>query len=274
MTFDYSECENLAPATSIADLVFSNMPSDKFSYRLRSSDQKDANPSNPRYAFFVNSDSDDPQQKRQCIVEFDVPAELPHSVMFYYKLTNFYQNHRRYVKSLNTDQLRGKFVSFDDLKDSDCKPLAVTSDNKIIYPCGLIANSFFNDTFDSPVLLNPSGDNSSEVYEFSSKGIAWPGEAKKYASSPNEQYNLSSIVPPPNWHQLYPNNYTEDNPPPDLKNDERFQNWMRTAGLPTFTKLYGRNDTAPMKKGTYHITIGLSMILGMSCLATFDCNIF
>jgi hypothetical protein len=36
---------------------------------------------------------------------------------------------------------------------------------------------------------------------------------------------------------------------------------MRTAGLPTFTKLYGRNDNDKMQKGTYEITIGLSAFL-------------
>lgn len=45
---------------------------------------------------------------------------------------------------------------------------------------------------------------------------------------------------------------------PDLKADEHFQNWMRTAGLPTFTKLYGRNDGTTMQKGTYQITIDLN----------------
>ncbi|KAG6889790.1 hypothetical protein C0992_004208 [Termitomyces sp. T32_za158] len=259
MTFDYTECENLTPAaTSLADLSLSDMPSNKFSYRLRSSDQKDARPSNPRYAFLVNNSAPVTSQ-RQCIVEFDVPAELPNSVMLYYKLTNFYQNHRRYVKSLNTDQLKGKFVSAHDLNSSDCKPLAAIG-SRAIYPCGLIANSLFNDTFEHPVLVNPSGDSSdaTEIYEFSNKSIAWPGEAKKYASAPNAAYNLSDIVPPPNWHQRFPDGYTETNPPPDLRADEHFQNWMRTAGLPTFTKLYGRNDTAPMKKGTYRIVIGLN----------------
>jgi hypothetical protein len=33
---------------------------------------------------------------------------------------------------------------------------------------------------------------------------------------------------------------------------------MRTAGLPTFTKLYGRNDTDTMQQGTYRVIIGLS----------------
>ena len=32
-------------------------------------------------------------------------------VYFYYKLENFYQNHRRYVKSRNDDQLAGKVLT-------------------------------------------------------------------------------------------------------------------------------------------------------------------
>ena len=31
--------------------------------------------------------------------------------------------------------------------------------------------------------------------------------------------------------------------------------WMRTAGLPTFSKLYQRNDDEPMRQGTYRVTI-------------------
>ncbi|GLB35180.1 putative LEM3 (ligand-effect modulator 3) family / CDC50 family protein [Lyophyllum shimeji] len=261
MTFDYSECEHLTPSPSNGSLSFSDMPSNKFFYNLRSAD-KNTQPATPRYAFLDNTGNSsvtDVSAKRQCVVEFDVPAELDRSpVLFYYKLTNFYQNHRRYVKSLNADQLKGKFVSVKDLDNSDCKPLA-TIDNVPVYPCGLIANSLFNDTFSNPVLLNPSGgDGSPEPYEFTSKGIAWSGEAKKYASEPNPRYNETGIVPPPNWRERYPQGYTADNPPPDLHNDEHFQNWMRTAGLPTFTKLYGRNDTAHMKKGTYRIIIGLN----------------
>jgi hypothetical protein len=110
--------------------------------------------------------------------------------------------------------------------------------------------------------VNPSGSSeSSQPYALSSKGIAWPGEAKKYATTPTGPggyANLSELVPPPNWALRYPNGYTNESLPPDLKADEHFQNWMRTAGLPTFTKLYGRNDADTMKKGTYRIIIGLS----------------
>lgn len=93
----------------------------------------------------------------------------------------------------------------------------------------------------------------------SEKGIAWPGEAKKYADQPD--YNLSEIVPPPNWRARYPDGYTESNPPPNLKENEHFQNWMRTAGLPTFTKLYSRNDQDTLLKGRYQIVVDMSKSL-------------
>jgi hypothetical protein len=262
ITLDYTDCENLTPSPSNDSLTFQNMPSNRFLYRLRSSD-KNAAFSNPQYAFLDNSNNSsvtDVTMERQCVIEFDIPANLEPSVFLYYKLTNFYQNHRRYVKSMDANQLKGQARSASDLDKSDCKPLG-SRGGKPIYPCGLIANSIFNDTFSDLVLQNPA-EGADATYNFSSTGIAWPGEKKKYVSSPiapiGGYANLSAIVPPPNWLKQFPNNYTDDNPPPDLRNDEHFQNWMRTAGLPTFTKLSGRNDNDIMTKGRYRIVIGLN----------------
>lgn len=109
------------------------------------------------------------------------------------------------------------------------------------------------DTLNNPVLVNGSTNS---TYQFSHTGIAWPGEKRKYAAQ--TQYKLSDIVPPPNWRDRYPDGYTSANPPPNLNADEHFQNWMRTAGLPTFSKLYGRNDDAPMLKGTYELDVYMS----------------
>ncbi|KIY67973.1 Lem3/Cdc50 [Cylindrobasidium torrendii FP15055 ss-10] len=261
MTFDYSECENQQVSTTNGSYFFKDVPN--YSYRLRDSSLKH---SKPQYAFLDNSDNSsvtDVSAKKQCILQFEVPTDLESSVFLYYKLTNFYQNHRRYVKSLNSDQLKGKSVSNNEIRTGDCKPLGARTINgteKPIYPCGLIANSFFNDTFSSPMLLNPSSSDE-QFYNFTDKGISWPGEAKKYVTTPinDDLYkSVDDIYPPPNWDLLYPNGYTTDNPPPDLKSNEHFQNWMRTAGLPTFTKLYGRNDQDTMKKGTYQIVINLN----------------
>eukprot|EP00968_Pinguiococcus_pyrenoidosus_P016412 scaffold1590_cov239-Pinguiococcus_pyrenoidosus.AAC.4 len=64
-------------------------------------------------------------------------------VFVYYELHNFYQNHRRYVKSREDAQLRGEvFTSESDLQD--CLPLVEKGDT-VLSPCGLIANSLFND---------------------------------------------------------------------------------------------------------------------------------
>ena len=111
-------------------------------------------------------------------------------------------------------------------------------------------------------MLNPS-ENATDSYQFSEQGIAWPGEAKKYTNSPD--YNLDEIVPPPNWAAQFPNGYTTDQPPPDLRSNEHFQNWMRTAGLPTFTKLYGRNDGDKLLKGRYQLNVTMSASAESSC---------
>ena len=61
----------------------------------------------------------------------------------YYALSNFYQNHRRYVKSRDDNQLLGKSGELG----SDCEPFAyvgVKPDQTPIAPCGAIANSMFN----------------------------------------------------------------------------------------------------------------------------------
>lgn len=64
----------------------------------------------------------------------------------YYGLSNFYQNHRRYVKSRDDNQLIGQL---SDTVSSDCVPFAYEIDNatktrKPIAPCGAIANSLFS----------------------------------------------------------------------------------------------------------------------------------
>ncbi|KAJ3929574.1 MAG: cell cycle control protein [Lentinula lateritia] len=263
MTFDYTDCDTLTPSSSNSSLQYFDIPSSKYSYHLSSSASKNAQITSPVYAFLNNSANSgefDVFNQQQCVIQFDVPADLSSSVFMYYKLTNFFQNHRRYVKSLDSDQLRGKGGSASDLNNGDCKPLG-SMNGKPIYPCGLIANSLFNDTYTNPILLNPSNfDEATNVtYSFSSENIAWPGESKKYVSTPvgNGYDSVDDIVPPPNWAKRFPNGYTTDNIP-NLAADEHFQNWMRTAGLPTFSKLYGRNDQDTMEKGRYLITVGLN----------------
>lgn len=80
-----------------------------------------------------------------CSIQFSIPMQLKAPIYLYYRLTNFYQNHRKYVKSLNYNQLHGDSISEGEATSS-CSPMAVSPDGKIYYPCGLIANSMFNGT--------------------------------------------------------------------------------------------------------------------------------
>ena len=187
-----------------------------------------------------------------CTIQFSIPNDIGPSVFLYYRLTNFYQNHRRYVKSLDTDQLKGNYITNSTIGSSACDPLKLDSNGKAYYPCGLIANSLFNDTINSPIAVSPAGQQSSKTYHMTNNSISWSSDSELYKKT---QYNNSEVSPPPNWALRYPSGYTSENPIPDLSQYEEFQVWMRTAGLPTFSKLALRNDDDVMVQGTYTIEI-------------------
>lgn len=190
-----------------------------------------------------------------CSLQFNIPDNLKPPVLLYYRLTNFYQNHRRYVKSLDSDQLKGGAISNNSL--GACTPLDTDHDGKPYWPCGLIANSIFNDSFSNPVQLNVRDSSAlNATYNMTEKGIAWDSDKALYART---KYELKDITPPPNWYLRYQDGYTSDNLP-DLENDEAFQVWMRTAGLPNFSKLAKRNDNETMQCGMYQVDIQNSML--------------
>lgn len=94
----------------------------------------------------------------------------------YYGLTNYYQNHRRYVKSRDDDQLLGKL---NIPPSSDCLPFAEGTDGKPVAPCGAIANSLFSDTFDLVWT-----DQSNMNVPLLRTDIAWPSDKKYKFNNP------------------------------------------------------------------------------------------
>jgi len=104
------------------------------------------------------------------------------------------------------------------------------------------------------------GTNQEMPYNMSETGIVWPGEKDKYKVS---KYTADQVIPPPLWRTRdsnsgapysFSNNYTAENLF-NPSNDEHFMVWMRTAGLPTFRKLYKRQDSQTMEAGRYRIVI-------------------
>lgn len=254
MTIDYSRCTTDAPVCNSDNTNLARIPSSATAtYFKNSTDPNDAptwcqTATNVSYhggLISVNTSV--------CRVQFQIPDRIGPPILMYYQLTNFYQNHRRYVKSFDQGQLAGQAQSVATTSSSDCSPLDIDNEaGKPYYPCGLIANSLFNDTFSSPLALNwPGSPNTFVNYTMSNKGIAWSSDADLYKPT---AYDYSQVVPPPNWRVQYPA-YNSSIPFKDLHNDEAFQVWMRTAGLPTFSKLALRNDTTPMEIGRYEMDI-------------------
>lgn len=246
LNVDYTHCANLNLNS------FEDIPSKYTASHLRSH----SNDLDFRWKV-VNLTDPFGDLKQVCHVQFNLPHNIKPPIYLYYKLTSFYQNHRKYVESFDLEQLKGEAVSADDIA-SGCKPFRYQGsgdDKKIIYPCGLIANSLFNDTFSNPTLLNTKDGQENNTYILSSQGISWTADVKhKYKKT---KYKPSEIVPPPNWYKTFPEGYNDTNLP-DLKTMEHFQNWMRTAGLPSFYKLYGQNKTATLTSGTYEVEIEMN----------------
>lgn len=146
--------------------------------------------------------------------------------------------------------MKGKAVDNKTIKTSTCEPLTIDQETqKAYYPCGLIANSLFNDTINSPVQVGSVDGNT--TYPMTNKGIAWESDKEIIKTS---EYKPWEVVPPPNWREKYPDGYTEENFP-DLGQNEEYMVWMRTAALPAFSKLSRRNDVTSMASGHYQLSI-------------------
>jgi len=137
--------------------------------------------------------------------------------------------------------------------------LVPNNGDTVYYPCGFIANSLFNDTFESPIMVNiqkgegdDNGQKSYKTYQMTNKGIAWGSDRERFGKP---GYTASEVLPPPHWVERYKGGVYTDNTLPSLHEDEEFQVWMRTAGLPTFSKLALRNDKDVIESGIYEIKI-------------------
>lgn len=103
------------------------------------------------------------QGKTTCPIQITVEEKMTGPVFFYYALDNFYQNHRRYIKSRSDTQLSGTEQTVNDIK-TNCDPIITNADlgfgdikavdgttlldpSGPATPCGLIAWSVFNGKF-------------------------------------------------------------------------------------------------------------------------------
>ncbi|XP_020576717.1 ALA-interacting subunit 3-like [Phalaenopsis equestris] len=162
-----------------------------------------------------------PAISKKCTRVLKVPKDMDKPVYVYYQLDNFYQNHRRYVKSRNDQQLRDKSKANET---SGCDPEKTTANGMPIVPCGLIAWSLFNDTYN---FTHSNG----ETLTVNKKDISWKSD---------RNHKFGSDVFPKNFQNGTLKGGKTLDPTVPLSKQEDLIVWMRTAALPTFRKLYGR----------------------------------
>lgn len=185
-----------------------------------------------------------------CTFNLEVKKAMPGEVFVYYGLTNFFQNHRRYVKSRDDVQLNGQSVTASSI-NTDCKPYDKPNSSSSEYyaPAGAIANSLFNDTF----MMRRSGTPSTEYLTVNRTNIAWPTDSAQKFNNPPGENPFADTVKPKYW-QVSVNELDPDNPQNNGYENEGLIVWMRTAAFPTFRKPYGR-ITGGLLIGNYTVTV-------------------
>lgn len=206
---------------------------------------------------------------KTCSVNYTIDNDMDPPIYFHYKLTNFYQNHRSYVKSRSENQLKNE----DILDNDDCDPSEVKTaqggeyEGRIMLPCGLIANSFFNDKYKVRLFTPNVNDDGYQVIEFcnntdtcngdpqnvenwsdatwhaspnwDNSNIAWKSDVDKKFASVTQTEKTTDINSLQNWQNITL---------PDT-DDQDFIVWMRTATVSEFSKLHRIINEQKLKKG-------------------------
>lgn len=161
--------------------------------------------------------------------EIDIPESVVNSdIKILYGIKNYYQNHRLYRLSQSFEQLLGHTEVV-----SACGPYKEEeSTGKTYYPCGMMANSYFTDTF--KITKKSTG----EELELISQNISWSGD--RDIKFKHADFDSEKSAWPPLWQKWIDNSTTADTFIPKTVTDERFINWMNPAAFPKFTKLYAK----------------------------------
>lgn len=173
----------------------------------------------------------------ECGITFTINEEIKGNIYMHYKLTNFHQNHRRYIFSKSDNQLRGEYVKYESM--TECGDFRSVNESKepadLLLPSGAVALSLFNDTF--------AWKNTS-IANFSEAGISWRSDRDKLFKRLSSNYTEGI-----KW-------LIEDNETfPNDQRNEHFIVWMRAAALPVFYKVYSRCINCYLPAGEYSIAI-------------------
>jgi len=224
-------------------------------------------PLSPPLSLSTSTSSDPPSSllslvsPASVLVEFQIP---PPQIYVYYELTDFFQNHKRYVRSRDDNQMGGGGAPPPDGTIDDvggglgvrgpaerCEPRRYApADNAslpggqrpVISPCGLVAWSNFNDSFSASLLLPGATEQRStpRPLAIDDSAIAWPTDSSQ----------LYGAVLPANFNDdpatrgggAGARGGPDGASPVPLNEDQHLMVWLRPAAAPTFRKLWGVVD--------------------------------
>ncbi|KAK4837310.1 hypothetical protein QYF36_004424 [Acer negundo] len=172
---------------------------------------------------------------KTCTRTITVTKFMRQPIYIYYQLDNFYQNHRRYVKSRSDSQLKNPNATHT----SACKPEDTINGTLPIVPCGLIAWSLFNDTYSF-------SRNNNQTLAVNKRDISWKSD---------REHKFGNNVFPKNFQKGALIGGASLNESKPLSEQEDLIVWMRTAALPTFRKLYGKIETDLNANDEIHVIL-------------------
>eukprot|EP00469_Lotharella_globosa_P019054 CAMPEP_0167813604 /NCGR_PEP_ID=MMETSP0112_2-20121227/1949_1 /TAXON_ID=91324 /ORGANISM="Lotharella globosa, Strain CCCM811" /LENGTH=1523 /DNA_ID=CAMNT_0007712711 /DNA_START=269 /DNA_END=4840 /DNA_ORIENTATION=+ len=170
------------------------------------------------------------QSTRTCNITFTLQHDMKSPIYVHYGLTNFYQNYQSYVGDHSPSQLDGTTAE----PGATCTYYRENAEGDAYLPCGLAANSMFNDTFS---LKSPANLVMLE------SDIAWDVDRDRRFNNPSGYPDICT-----DGYQCLSETYPGYVAASEGVEDEHFMVWMRTAALNTFMKKYGRIE-ASLSKG-------------------------
>ena len=193
-----------------------------------------------KYSSCLDNISNMEKNKKICNIPFTLDKGIKSPIFVYYKLENFYINHRNLVESKSWKELRGE----EGFTKEKCKNSYLMSEmfpsdspyytnqwnytfqeNDIASPCGLWARSFFNDTY----ILNYSNGTSININEYNISNDYLKDKFFKR----RKDYNIIQWI--------------------DVEN-EHFINWMNIETSNNFKKIWGRIDF-DLEPGNYTLIV-------------------
>ena len=170
-----------------------------------------------------------------CSINIPITHKMTKPIMIYYEIADFSQNHRVYMNSKSEKQLKGEEVSKEDLeKSGECDNMILNKDigvgfqpeDEVAIPCGLMAKSYFRDTF--------------IVWKINGKEINPRVENIAYKSD-KDKYEKIEYLEDKHWINM---------------TDEHFMIWMRPSPFSNPRKLWGIIEEEDIEKdSTISVTI-------------------